>query len=528
MIKTALISVSNKEGIVDFARQIAKLGIKIISTGNTAKFLKQNKINVALVSEITKFPEMLNGRVKSVHPNIFAGILADRKNKRHNIELKKLKISTIDLVVINFYPFEESIRRDGKLKTAIENIDIGGPSLVRASAKNYKDVIVVVDPNDYNYIIEKIKSRNINEEDRKKLAAKAFSYTASYDTIINNYFNMSVNRSAISEHAQKPKVFDILTKSQFPDILNLTFKKIQGLRYGENPYQSASFYGDFFIDESCVSTAKQLQGKELSFNNILDVDAAFELVKEFEKPTAAVIKHTNPSGVASDSAIESAYRKAHETDPKSAFGSIVALNRNCNAKTAKLIKPLFIEAVICPKFEKNSLEILKEKKNLRLLETGAIKQHKVGYDLKKVNGGILLQTNYYPEINKNNLKIVTKRKPAKEETQSLIFAWKVNKHVKSNSIVLAKDEVTVGIGAGQMSRVDAVKLAVIKSEGKSQNAVMSSDAFFPFRDGIDEAAKAGITSIIQPGGSIRDEEVIDAANEYNIAMMFTGIRLFRH
>ena len=282
------------------------------------------------------------------------------------------------------------------------------------------------------------------------------------------------------------------------------------------------------MNESCVSTAKQLQGKELSFNNILDIDAAFELVKEFEKPTAAVIKHTNPSGVASAYTIEEAYRKAHETDPKSAFGSIVALNRNCSIETAKLMKPLFIEVVICPKFEGNALEILKEKKNLRLLETGEIKKDEVEYDLKKVCGGLLLQTNYYQEIKERDLKIVSKRKPTKEEIKNLIFAWKVNKHVKSNSIVLAKENVTVGIGAGQMSRVDAVKLAIMKSEGKSHGAVMSSDAFFQFRDGIDEAAKAGITAIIQPGGSIRDKEVIDAANEYNIAMVFTGIRLFRH
>ncbi len=509
MIKTALISVSNKKGIVDFARQLSKLGIKIISTGNTAKLLKKNKISVTLVSEITKFPELLDGRVKSVHPSIFASILADKKNKKHIKELKKLKIEPIDLVVINFYQFEETIENNQNLKGIIENIDIGGPALVRAAAKNHENVLVVVDVNDYENIINKIRNKKINNEDRINLAAKAFSYTARYDAIINNYFNK-------------------LTKHQFPEILNLTFKKIQNLRYGENPHQSASFYRDFLINESCVATAKQLQGKELSFNNILDVDAAFELVKEFEKPTAAVIKHTNPSGVASASTIDEAYKKAHETDPKSAFGCIVAFNRNCNAETAKLMKSLFIEVVICPKFEKSALEILKEKKNLRLLETGAIKKQKSRFDFKKVCGGILAQNDYYPEISEKNLKIVTKRKPTKDEMQAMIFAWKINKHVKSNSIVLAKDNVTVGIGAGQMSRVDAVKLAVMKSEGKSEGAVMSSDAFFPFRDGIDEAAKAGVTAIIQPGGSIRDKEVIDAANEHNMAMVFTGIRLFRH
>lgn len=508
MIKTALISVSDKEGIVDFAKQLSRLGIGIIATGNTAKLLKKNKIKVALVSEITKLGEILDGRIKSIHPNIVAGILADRENKKHMNELKKLKISPIDLVVINFYPFEEIIRGKAELSRAIENIDIGGPSLARAAAKNYKNVLVVVDPADYDYAIEKINNK-INDEDKLRLAAKAFSYSANYDAIISAYFNA-------------------ITKNQFPETLNLTFKKIQDLRYGENPYQNASFYRDVFADEICVSTAGQLQGKELSFNNILDVDAAFELVKEFEEPAAAVIKHTNPCGVASAPTIEEAYRKAHETDPKSAFGSIVALNRGCDAETARLMKPLFIEVVICPKFDKGALEVLKEKKNLRLLETGAIKRQKTAYDLKKVRGGILLQTGYFPEISEKSLKIATRRKPTKEELDALIFACKVNKHVKSNSIVLAKGNVTVGIGAGQMSRVDAVKLAVMKSGGKSHGSVMSSDAFFPFRDGIDEAAKAGVTAVIQPGGSLRDKEVIDAADEHNMAMVFTGIRLFRH
>ena len=526
-MKTALISVSDKNGIVDFAKQLSKLNIKIVSTGKTAELLKKNKIDVTNVSEITKFPEMLDGRLKSLHPNIFAGILAERSNKKHENELKKLNIGKIDIVVVNFYPFEETlenqrfsghqksegffsaIKKSSKLKEAIENIDIGGPSLVRAAAKNHKDVLVIVDPNDYNLIIEKLKSNKITEEDKLKLAAKAFMHTARYDSIINAYFNS-------------------ITNNKFPDVLNLTFKKLQNLRYGENPYQQASFYEDLFVNESCVANAKQLQGKELSFNNILDIDAAFELVKDFEKPCAAVIKHTNPCGVALASTIEEAYKKAHETDPLSAFGSIVALNRNCNEATAKIMKPLFIEVVICPKFEKGALEILKEKKNLRLMETGAVKKQKTGYDLKKVSGGLLAQTPYNPEISQKDLKVVTKTKPSKGQIEDMLFAWKVNKHTKTNSIVLAKNNVSVGIGAGQMSRVDAVKLAVMKSEGKSNGSVMSSDAFFPFRDGIDEAAKAGITAIIQPGGSIRDEEVVKAADENNIAMVFTNIRLFKH
>ena len=509
MIKTALISVSDKNGIVEFVRGLSRLGVKIISTGNTAKLLEKNKIKVTHVSEITKFPEMLDGRVKSLHPNIFAGILADRKNKKHLNELKNHKISLIDLVVVNFYPFEEAVRKGSKLKEVIESIDIGGPSLARAVAKNHQDVLVVVDPNDYSKILEKIKSKKINDEYRQTLAAKAFSYTASYDSLISWYFNG-------------------LCKNEYPEILNLAFKKLQNLRYGENPHQSAAFYRDFFVEKGYVATAKQLQGKELSYNNILDIDAAFELVKEFEKPAAAVIKHTNPSGVASADKIEGAYKKAHEADPKSAFGCIVALNRNCNAEIAKYMKPLFIEVVICPKFEKNALDILKEKKNLRLLETGAIKELKNKFDLRKVTGGLLVQTEPHTELSEKNLKVVTKRKPTKDEMKSLMFAWKVNKHTKSNSVVFAKNDETVGIGAGQMSRVDAVNLAIMKNEDKIKGSVMSSDAFFPFRDGVDQAAKAGVTAIIQPGGSIRDEEVIRAANEHNIAMVFTGIRLFRH
>ena len=510
MIKTALISVSNKNGIVDFAKQLNKLGIKIISTGNTAKLLKKNKIKVTLVSEITKFPEMLGGRLKSIHPNIFAGILADRKNKKHLDELKKLNISAIDLVVVNFYPFEEAYIKHGKIKEIIENIDIGGPALVRAAAKNYKDVLVVVEPSDYSSVMEKIKNKKIDEAERARLAAKAFLQTARYNTIISRYFA------------------DSFLEGIFPEIYNFTFKKIQDLRYGENPHQKAAFYKSFLVPETCVSTSKQLQGKELSYNNILDANDAFELVKDFDKPTAAVIKHTNPSGVASASGIEEAYKKAYETDMTSAFGSVVALNKPCNAEIAKMMKPLFVEVIICPKFENGALKILKEKKNLRLLETGPIIKDYRSLDMRRVVGGLLVQTRQFPDLSKKNLKVATKRKPTKEELNALIFAWKVNKHVKSNSIVLAKGEMTTGIGAGQMSRVDAVKLAVMKSEGKCEGSVMSSDAFFPFRDGVDEAAKMGVTAIIQPGGSIRDEEVIQAANEHNIAMVFTGIRLFRH
>ncbi|MAG91180.1 bifunctional phosphoribosylaminoimidazolecarboxamide formyltransferase/inosine monophosphate cyclohydrolase [Candidatus Woesearchaeota archaeon] len=510
MIKTALISVSNKEGIAEFAKELSELGIKIISTGNTSKILEKNNVKATRISEVTKFPEMLDGRVKTLHPNVFAGILADRKSKKHMGELKKLNIKAIDLVVVNFYPFEETMKSNSGLGEIIENIDIGGPSLVRAASKNHEDVLVVIDPKDYQETIKRIKSKQIDQKFRKNLATKAFLQTARYDTIIGRYF---------AEH---------FLNDSLPDIYNFTFRKIQDLRYGENPHQKAAFYRAYWIDESCVSTSKQLHGKELSYNNILDANDAFELIKDFKDPTAAVIKHTNPSGVASAKKIEAAYKKAHEADPKSAFGCVIALNKPCNAETAKVMKPLFIEVVICPSFEKVALEILKAKKNIRLLETGPITKNYKSPDMKRVIGGLLVQTRQYPDLNEKDLKVVTKRKPTKEELKDLIFAWKVNKHVKSNSVVFVKDDVTVGIGAGQMSRVDAVNIAIMKNEEKIKGSVMSSDAFFPFRDGVDQAAKAGVTAIIQPGGSIRDEEVIKAADEHNISMVFTGIRLFKH
>ncbi|MEK6942779.1 MAG: bifunctional phosphoribosylaminoimidazolecarboxamide formyltransferase/IMP cyclohydrolase [Nanoarchaeota archaeon] len=509
-MKTALISVSNKEGIIEFAKQLSKLGYDIISTGNTAKLLQKNKIKTTLISEITKFPEMLDGRVKSLHPNIFAGVLADLKNKKHAAELKKYKISPISIVVVNFYPFEETIKQNAKINDVIESIDIGGPSLVRAAAKNHKNVAVIVNPADYGKVLDEIKKGDITDETRKNLATKAFLHTGRYDTIIGRYFT------------------ETYLNEMFPDTYNFTFKKIQDLRYGENPHQKAAFYGSYWINETCVSTSKQLQGKELSYNNILDANDAFELVKDFDEPVAAVIKHTNPSGVSTASTIDKAYKKAYETDSKSAFGGIVALNRPCTKKIAEMLKPVFMEVVICPKFEKEAIEIFKGKKNLRLLETGPVKKDYKSMDMRKVVGGLLVQTRQFPELKEKDLKVVTKRKPTKDEIRDMLFSWKVNRHVKSNAIVFAKNNVTTGIGAGQMSRVDAVKLAIMKSEDKCKGSVMSSDAFFPFSDGVDEAAKAGITAIIQPGGSIRDGEVIKAADDNNLAMVFTGVRLFKH
>ncbi|MBL7054487.1 bifunctional phosphoribosylaminoimidazolecarboxamide formyltransferase/IMP cyclohydrolase, partial [Candidatus Woesearchaeota archaeon] len=467
---------------------------------------------VTLISDYTGQEEILDGRVKTTHPRVLGGILAVRGNKKHMDEVQKQNIKLIDMVVVNLYPFEKTISdENSKLKDAIENIDIGGPTLIRAAAKNSEDVAVVVNKNDYNLIIEELKKhKKIKDETKQKLMVKAFEHTARYDSIINSFFQNKFN------------------PDEFPSCLNLTFEKIQDLRYGENPYQKSAFYKEPFIKEACVSEIKQLHGKELSYNNILDVNDAFELVKDFEKPTAAVIKHTNPCGVGSASTIEEAYKKAHETDPLSAFGSIVALNRNCNLEIAKIINELFIEVVVCPGFEKNALNLLNQKKNIRLLETGSVDKTEQGYDMKKMAGGMLVQTRNFPELDKKDMKIVSNRIPSEEEINSMLFSFKVNKHVKSNSIVFVKDNVTVGIGAGQMSRVDAVKIAVIKSNGKSKGAVMSSDAYFPFRDGIDEAAKAGITAVIQPGGSIRDKEIIDAVNEHGMTMVFTGIRLFKH
>lgn len=509
---TALISVSNKEGIVEFARELSKLGIKILSTGGTAKILKENNVNVTQISDYTKSSEMLDGRVKTLHPKIFAGILASRKNKKHMAELKKNNIEPIGIVVVNLYPFEEKIGKNAGYDEAIENIDIGGPSLIRAAAKNSEDILIIVDNHDYSLVLEELKKGKVGNELKQNLALKAFEHTARYDTIISQYFDEKFG------------------KEKFPEILNLTFKKKQELRYGENPHQKAAFYIDPFLYESSIGTARQLHGKELSFNNILDIDNAFELVKTFKEPAATIVKHTNPAGCAVASTIEEAFRKAYDADKMSAFGGVVALNRNCTQKIAESIKKVFVEVVICPKFDENALKILKEKKNIRLLETGGIKISEKGYYTKKVVGGLLVQSRDSPiaALKKKNIQIVSKRQPTKDEMGQMLFAFNVTRHVKSNAIVFAKDNATVGIGAGQMSRVDAVKIAASKAGKSAKGAVMSSDAFFPFRDGIDEAAKAGITAIIQPGGSMRDEDIIKAADEHNMAMVFTGIRLFWH
>ena len=516
-IKRALISVSDKEGIVDFAKGLEKLGIEIISTGGTARLLKDAQIKVKLISKVTNFPEMLDGRVKTLHPLIFGGILAKSDNPIHQKQLAAQQIESIGLVVVNLYPFQKTIsQKEVKLEEAIENIDIGGPSLLRAAAKNYQDVAVVINPQDYLVILEELEKNNgeIFLDTKKKLAVKVFEHTSFYDGIITQYLRKNLTRELTS----------------FPQTLNLVGEKVLDLRYGENPHQPASFYKEILVDEANLGDAVQLGGKELSFNNLVDLGAVLEIVKDFQEPTVVFIKHTNSCGLASASTIEEAYQKAYEGDPLSAYGSIIGINRVVETKLAQLIDQTpFVEAVLAPDFEEEALNILKQKKNRRLIKVGDLRNRDVQIkDVKKIPGGFLVQDRNIKEITIKDLKVVTKREPNKEELEELLFAWKVVKHTKSNAIVLTKDKQTVGIGAGQMSRVDAVIIAIRKSEGRSKGSYLASDAFFPFRDSVDEAAKAGVTAIIQPGGSKRDEEVIEAANEHNLAMVFTGARCFKH
>ena len=513
-IQRALVSVSKKDGLLDFAKGLNEMGVEILSTGGTAKILKDNNIPVIQVSDYTKFPEIMDGRVKTLHPLIHGGLLGKRDDKKHVEEMKKHGIKPIDMVVVNLYPFEETISKNGvTLDEAIENIDIGGPSMLRSSAKNFQDVAVVVDSDDYEDILAEMKENDgdLSYDTKMKLSVKAFKHTARYDSLISKYLESKVEGEG------------------FPSILNLQYEKITDLRYGENPHQKASFYENIGLNKGTLSKAKQLHGKELSYNNILDLNAALELVREFDETAAVIIKHTNPCGVATGNSLVQAYRKARETDPLSAFGGIIAFNKNVDEDTAKEIASTFIEAVIVPDYDDSALAILKEKKNIRLLKLPDFnKKAEKEYDLRTVSVGILLQDKDSVTLNEDNLKIVTNRQPTEKEWTAMRFAWKVAKHVKSNAIIYAADNETVGIGAGQMSRVDSSKLAAMKANKPIEGTAMASDAFFPFRDSVDEAAKVGVTAIIQPGGSVKDEEVIAAANEHNIAMVFTGIRHFRH
>jgi len=515
-IKRALISVSDKTGILDFAKELNRLGIEIISTGGTAKLLRDNNIPVKEVSEYTGFPEMLDGRVKTLHPKIHAGLLALRKNSEHMKTLGEHNIGLIDMVVVNLYPFEKTTQKPGvKIEEVIENIDIGGPSMLRSAAKNHQSVVVICNPGHYNRVIEELKKNKgaLSEDLMRDLAIEVFGLTSHYDGVIYNYLKNYFKGQSGS--------------SLLPQELILNFEKIQDLRYGENPHQKAAFYREKGKTKGLINL-RQLQGKELSFNNILDLNAAFELVREFNNPAVVIVKHNNPCGVAEDKTLDKAYSLAWKCDPLSAFGGIVALNRRLDLKTAKIIaKSGFLECIIAPGFDKEAIALFKDKKNLRLLESSDLEPIDEP-DFKRISGGLLLQDKNLATLDINNLKVVTKKKPSKKELESLIFGWKVAKHVKSNAIVLTHGTKTVGIGAGQMSRVDSVMIARKKSGRLSKNSCLASDAFFPKADAVIEAAKAGVRAIIQPGGSIADAEIIKACDKYKISMVTTGIRHFKH
>ena len=517
LIRRALISVSDKKGIVDFAEKLKGFGVQILSTGGTAKLLSEKGIEVTEVADYTGYPEMLDGRVKTLHPKIHGGLLGQRENDAHVAKMKEHGIEPIDMVVVNLYPFEETVSKDGcTFEDAIENIDIGGPTMLRSAAKNHRDVTVVVDAGDYSRVLAEMKDKGcqVSYETNYYLAKKVFQHTSQYDGAITNYLTS----------------LDGDKKLEYPSILTLQYSKVQDMRYGENPHQRAAFYKEKDVEEPCVSNAVQLQGKELSFNNIADLNSAIEIAKDFSDAVSVIIKHNNPCGVAlADGHLVDAYRKARDCDPVSAFGGVLGFNRIVDADTAKEIASTFVEAVIAPGYDDEAKEILKDKANLRLLQVPLLSpHHKTGYDMKKVTGGLLVQSRDTATINVAELKVVSKRKPSDEELKALDFAWKVAKHVKSNAIVYAHGDRTVGIGAGQMSRVDSSKIAVLKAQSPVQGTAMASDAFFPFRDGIDAAAEAGATAVIQPGGSIRDDEVIAAADEHDMAMIFTGVRHFKH
>ncbi|POP51106.1 bifunctional phosphoribosylaminoimidazolecarboxamide formyltransferase/IMP cyclohydrolase [Zhongshania marina] len=517
-VKRALISVSDKSGIVDFARELTQLGVELLSTGGTYALLNQNDIAVTEVSDYTGFPEMMDGRVKTLHPKVHGGILG-RRGIDDGI-MSEHGIDTIDMVIVNLYPFEATVAKPGcTLEDAVENIDIGGPTMVRAAAKNHRDVAIVVNATDYQTILAELRANDgcTTYATRFDLAIKAYEHTAAYDGMIANYFGRLVPGGT----------------EKFPRTFNSQFIKAQDMRYGENPHQDSAFYVERHPSEASVATATQLQGKELSYNNIADTDAALECVKSFVKPACVIVKHANPCGVAvSLNGIKEAYDLAFATDPESAFGGIIAFNRELDAATAKAIcDRQFVEVIIAPSVSDEAAAIVAEKKNLRLLACGEWGANNPAFDYKRVNGGLLVQDRDLGMISASDLKIVTKRQPEESEIHDMIFAWKVAKFVKSNAIVYAKNRQTIGVGAGQMSRVNSARIAAIKAEHAGltvKGAVMASDAFFPFRDGLDNAAANGISCVIQPGGSIRDDEVIAAADEHGIAMAFTGMRHFRH
>ncbi len=514
-MKYALISVSDKEGIVEFARELVNSGYKILSTGGTAKLLQQNEIEVQQVSDYTGFPEMMDGRVKTLHPKVHGGILGRRDNSDDQKAAMDNQINWIDLVVVNLYPFVQTVSNpDVTLDEAIEQIDVGGPAMIRAAAKNSKYVTVITDPRDYDNFLDNLKRSNVDEVYRVNMACKAFQHTAEYDGQIAMYLSKQCDQ---------------------PELLTLHYEKVKTLRYGENPHQKAAFFRNPHNNDANVTNAKILQGKELSFNNIVDADSAIELVKEFNRPAAVFIKHNNPCGVATSEEIVEAFKLAHNVDPLSAFGCVIAVNRDLTKEIVDYIKEqkLFVELIAAPSFSEEALSELADFKNLRLIETGKLKLDKTRRDIKKVAGGILVQTADTYLVKEEDLKIVTKKKPSNEEVAAMLFAQKVVKHVKSNAVVFAKvdsdgNEVVCAIGAGQMSRVDSVYIATKKGGDRIIGSVMASDAFFPFSDSVEQAAEAGVSAILQPGGSIRDDEVVKKADELGLSMVFTGIRNFRH
>lgn len=517
-IQYALISVSDKTGIIDLANQLTRQGITIISTGGTAQLLQEHQIPVIEVSNYTGFPEILDGRVKTLHSKIHAGILARGDSADHQTTLQQAAIPNIELVVVNLYPFRETIaKKDCDLTEAIENIDIGGPTMIRAAAKNYHKVTVITDPEDYSLLCEELKHNDgaTQPHTRFRLAQKAFTHTASYDCAISNYL------TSIGDHHQR---------KDFPDSLNLNFHLVQHLRYGENPHQKAAFYRDESTTPGSLANYQQLQGKELSYNNIADTDAAWECVKTFDQPACVIVKHANPCGIATAETPLRAYQLAFSTDPISAFGGIIAFNRSIDKDTAAATLNQFVEVIIAPGITPEAQQIFSQKINIRVLTVPFYTGHHT-YDLKRVGGGLLVQTPDNINISAADLNIVTNIAPTSQQMNDLLFAWRAAKFVKSNAIVFCRQGQTVGIGAGQMSRVDSARIAAIKAQQANLSltgSVVASDAFFPFRDGLDVVVQAGATAIIQPGGSIRDNEVIDAANEHSIAMVFTGIRHFRH
>ncbi|MFB0981228.1 MAG: bifunctional phosphoribosylaminoimidazolecarboxamide formyltransferase/IMP cyclohydrolase [Alteromonadaceae bacterium] len=527
-IKRALLSVSDKTGIVDFARSLAQKGVDILSTGGTAKLLADNGIQVTEVSKYTGHPEIMDGRVKTLHPKVHGGILA-----RRGIDeavMTENDISAIDIVVVNLYPFANAVSDENcTLENAIENIDIGGPTMVRAAAKNHKDVTIVVNAQDYDRVLAEMNVNNdsLTYKTRFDLAIAAYEHTAAYDGMIANYFG-----KMLSAHGSENSEVNFEEKNKFPRTFNSQFIKTEDLRYGENSHQDAAFYVEANAEEASVSTAKQIQGKALSYNNIADTDSALECVKEFDEPACVIVKHANPCGVSIGDNILAAYEGAYRTDPTSAFGGIIAFNRELDADTAEaIVSRQFVEVIIAPSVSEAAAQIVAAKPNLRLLECGEWSTKTTEFDLKRVNGGLLVQDRDQGKVTLDDLKVVTKRQPTTDEMRDLQFCWKVAKYVKSNAIVYVKNSMTIGVGAGQMSRVYSAKVAGIKAADENlevKGSVMASDAFFPFRDGLDAAAEAGITAVIQPGGSMRDNEVIAAADEHNIAMVFTGMRHFRH